>query len=173
MSFSASSTSGIGRMGIIVSESGTHSPEKWAENCVAKLVEIPDDVAGDRRQEAINFKERVYHALVRHHQIVQSNVIHELLTASENHFSSDQLFIPGQELDSAVEEVLACATGSLWESDFRDHDNVELIRFFIGHSFVDLRHLERVYFAEMNPQNLWAAAYAHKYGTYSVTQESV
>lgn len=150
MSFSAKSSSSVGQMGVIISQSGNHSPRKWAEHCADRIVHIRPTLDTARNHLAQRTKEAIVEALVNHHELMQLQVQNQLKVYPDQQFVGERLFDPNPYHIFAIRHVLSIVEGTPWESQFKESaDNIQHV---IGQSLVDLAHLERLVYADNHPE---------------------
>ena len=148
------------KIGIIVTESGTHSAEKLALVCASNLVGISNITQNDPRYvAATRLQLDVADALTKHHDGVQRSIQAALEADAPAHFSSSDLHAPGERLDAAIADVLAVTDLTEWSHVFRDEVGMNAMSACIGQSLVDTAHLERLYHGDRNPSDQYAAAY--------------
>jgi hypothetical protein len=145
------------KFGILVTDNGTHSPEKWASAVADKIVSVAQTLEGEKLIAAQKLQLAVAEALVAHHDAHQKEIIADLATGT--HFEKEIKHDPGSRADEAVADIQAAAKGTPWEHHFLNPETVAQIRFFIGQSLVDLAHVERLYYGDKNPGDEKAAAY--------------
>lgn len=148
------------RIGVIITDGGKHSPEKFAMACAGNLIAIDvESLPGPRYISAQKLQLDIAEALIAPHASAQATTRSELTADAAAHFTRTDLHDPSKYLDQAVENVQAAASGTEWESLFLVPDAVERMRQVIGQYLVDLMHSERLWHARDNPDDRSAAAY--------------
>ena len=150
------------QIGILITNGGPHTPEKWASACAARLVELAPSLDGAKLIAAQKLQATVAEALVSHHEASRTDVRASLAADPDGHFAA-VAHNPGSRMETALAAVLACAKGTPWEAEFAAPANVERMRHAIGQSLVDLAHVERLHYADTNPRNAAASAYRAAY----------
>jgi hypothetical protein len=147
------------QFGILTTNGGTHTPEKWASHCAGRIVAIGPDLDGVKLIQAQTLQAQIAAALVEHHAAVRDGTKAALASDPAAHFAQPELHDPGERLDAALAAVVGAAKGTPWEGDFADPEKVAMIRHAIGQSFVDVAHVERLHHSDRRLDDAAAQAY--------------
>jgi hypothetical protein len=145
------------RFGILITDHGTHSAEKWAAALADKIITIAQNLQGEKLIAAQKLQLAISELLVNHHSDHKDEITASLATGT--HFETPIVHSPGDRGDQALADVQAAAKGTPWEKSFQDPEIVSQLKFLIGQSLVDLAHVERLDYADKNPDNALAQAY--------------
>lgn len=142
----------------LITQKGTHSPEKWAVATSEMICPIAvDPNEGDRALAAKKLQTAIAEALMPHHVKVHEGEHAGLKANGDDHF--DKHPDPTEYLDEAVDAVSAAAVGTPWETHFAGAEVRAAVRHQIGVMFVSHQDVERQHHADKNPGHAKAQAY--------------
>lgn len=155
------------RVGIMVTNHGSHSASKWASESAAQITDViviePGSIVFDtmiaaKAKLAIDLEA----ALSSHHDTVQS---HEK-AAIERH-GYDRLEHPiapeSDHLDEAVASVLSVSDTSMFAAHFRKPEVMQFVRSTLGSHFASVRQIERSTHADKAPHEPKVKAFREKF----------
>jgi hypothetical protein len=155
------------RVGIMSTNHGTHSPEKWAAETAAQLVDVihiePTSIVFDAMSIAkAQFEADLAIALVDSHVEVSTDETDALNEGSLDRLN--QPLVPGDDhLNQAVDKVLQIADKSMFASHFRKPEVKVFVRSTVGSHFVTVRHIHRSWHADKHPEAPQAQAYRARF----------
>ena len=129
------------QVGIMVTNHGTHSPEKWAATSASQLIQIAADAAGEQALEGRRLELKLLDILERHHGLVQS----EEKEGLERH-GVDRYEHPinvWDHVDEAFEEILKRRKGHSSKSHFMKEEVQEHCKEVLRKDFVTEIEIER------------------------------
>jgi hypothetical protein len=145
------------RVGIMVTNHGSHSPEKWAAESAAQIVDIiqiePTSVAYHSLTiEKTKVMNEIEQVLVKHHDAVQKRELNKLEEHGTDRF--DHEIAPNVELhEAAVADVLKATEMTMFAEHFRKPEVVKFVRSSLGSHFASVKHVERSWYADRNSKN--------------------
>lgn len=155
------------RVGIMVTNFGSHAPDKWAAESAAQIVDIiqiePTSIVFDTMSAAkTKLQDDLEVALIASHGTVQD---HEGAALDKHgHDRLDHPMAPeADHLDEAVAAVQAVADKSMFSQHFRKPEVVSFVRSTLGSHFASVRQIERSWHADKNPDHPKAKAFRDKY----------
>lgn len=146
---------------ILVTNGGSHPPEKWAMTTAEQVFDIGSSVAGDRLIQAQKLQLAIAEALMPHYSQAQDDETSRLAEDAKNVLSSHSV---DAYLDAAMKDVVGAAKGTMWESHFADPDVQAAAREVIGSNFTTAMHVERLWHADRNPDCEFAQSYRAQFG---------
>jgi hypothetical protein len=151
------------RVGIMVTNHGTHPPEKWATESAAQIVDViqidADSIVYDSMSsEKSKLEGLIEAALVDHHDVVRN---HELECIDcDQHDRLDASTDPeAHHLADAVAAVQACSDQTMFKAHFRKPEVVKFVESTLGSHFATVKHIERSQFADDNIDHPKAQAF--------------
>ncbi|MGZ4849805.1 MAG: hypothetical protein ACXV2C_00265 [Candidatus Bathyarchaeia archaeon] len=155
------------KVGILTTNGGPHPAWKWAEQSAAQIVDIiqiePNSLAFDElNAQKTDFEKEISAALLDHHTKVQT---HEKDAIVEH--GMDRLSHPiapeEDHLLEAVDRVIAIAKTKLFGSHFSKPEVQTFVKDTLGSHFSTVRHIERSWHADRNPDAPEAQAFKAQY----------
>jgi hypothetical protein len=137
-------------VGIMITNNGPHSAEKWAETTSSHIVTIADSLVGEKRGAAIKLQAAVYDVLVGHHTTVQEgerNKIKEFGVARLQHDMTPDDHV---KVDDVLADIIAAAKGTPWESDFQKPEFAERLHQLLVDHFMSNAFIERSWHSDRN-----------------------
>jgi hypothetical protein len=137
--------------GILVTNGGPHSAEKWAEATASHIVDIADHIAGEKRGAAIKLQAAIIDMLTEHHTAIQVGERSSLQTVGHSRLQvaldpDDHL-----SLDQVVADIIAAAKGTPWTAEFDDPEAAAHVKAVLFQHFTTSMHVERSWHADRNP----------------------
>lgn len=131
-------------MQVLVTNGGPHSPETWAiatAQVIAPIDENLQKTDGARHLAALKLQAAIADALVSHHANVQHTERSHLSRKGDAHLAWEL----GADdcIDAAVSAIQSAATGTDWESHFREPQIVEIIKHEVHVHFRTAQQIER------------------------------
>lgn len=139
------------RVGVMVTNGGSHPPEKWAEESAKQIVDViqiePTYPNAEAALQAKNvLRDKIAAALVKHHTAVQDHTKDHLqkhghdLAAPLNEID----LTPHVEfaLDDAIKTVLETSKGTMFEQHFAQPHVVKFVQNTIGSHFATVAQIE-------------------------------
>ena len=146
-----------GRVGIMITNGGTHAPAKWAAESAAQIVDViviePDSIVRDTMvREKDVLAANIETALIPFHKFVQDDENEKLDEVGETRLNESNQ--PDMEhLDQAVEAVQAVADKTIFGPHFRKPEVRPFIVQTLGSHFTTVRHSERSWYADKHPDS--------------------
>ena len=156
------------RVGVMVTDNGSHPPEKWAAESAAQIVDViqiePNSIAfSEMSNEKTKLGELIKTALVKHHNTNQKL---ELFAIEEQEFDRfDVTTDPDEDvLSEALADVQECAAQTLFASHFQKPEVVKFVRSTLGSHFATVKQIERSQFADKHLNHPKAKAFKGNQG---------
>ncbi len=108
----------MAEIGIMVTNGGPHSAEKWAETTSSHIVTITDSIAGERRGAAIKLQAAVIDILMKHHITVQEGERAAITKFGVARLQHDMTPNDHVNIDAVVVEIVAAGQGTPWQDSF-------------------------------------------------------
>lgn len=142
---------------ILITNGGTHSPEKWADTTAEHIFQVGSAVAGDRLIAAKKFQIQIAEILMPHHDAVQTDAKASLAANAQAHMT--KAYDPLAKAEQATAEIVAAAKGTPWEDHFAKPEVQQVMVQEIGNHFATAEHIERSWHADRNPNTDAAKAF--------------
>lgn len=146
---------------ILITNGGAHPPEKWAMMTAEQIFDIGSTVAGDRLIQAQKFQLSIAELLMPHHEKVQGDERGKLAADAEHINSGHDV---EKYLDQITKEIVALAKGSPWQAHFAKPEVQTATRQVIGNHLATSQHVERLWYADKNPDCAVSQAYKARFG---------
>jgi hypothetical protein len=137
--------------GILVTNGGPHSADKWAEATASHIVDIADHIAGEKRGAAIKLQAAIIDILTAHHTAVQIGERTSLQT--DGHLRLQVPLDPNDHLslDQVVADIITAAQGTPWAAEFDNPESPTHLKALLKQHFSTSMHIERSWHADRNP----------------------
>lgn len=147
------------KMGIMITDGGTHSPELQAANCAEMIFDYSQasDLSSDRLLAARRIEIRLIDALIPFFDAAKGDAVTELANP-DSLFARTDLYDPGPRLDAAVVAVRDVFAGSEWDAAIES--KTAEVRTMIANCLVAVAHDERKTWSDAHPEHEAAKAYA-------------
>ena len=142
------------RVGIMVTNNGSHPPEKWASESAAQLVDIIQlepsamgyhALVAEKARLAGKFEK----ALVPHFKKIQDREKDKLEEDGEARLKDD--VVPNMDiLDEAVESVLSTTADSMFSDHFEKAEVKKFVKSSIGSHMATVKDVERSWYTDQN-----------------------
>ena len=147
---------------VMITNGGTHPPEKWAEQTAEQLVDViqieptyPNyEVA---LQDKNVLKGKLMEAMVKHHGNVQDRERDQLKASSER--LTHDLAPHQSHLEETLADVNAVFQASQFSAHFAKPEVQQFVRSTIASHFASAMHIERSHHADRNPDDQHAKAF--------------
>lgn len=142
------------RVGILVTNHGSHPPHKWAAETAAQIADVividPTSIVFDSMSAAKSqFQEDLEKALVASHGTVQSHEADALQEHGADRY--DHPIAPEDDhINEAVAAVSAVADKTMFASHFRKPDVQAFVRSTLHSHFATVRQIERSWHLDKN-----------------------
>ncbi len=137
--------------GILVTNGGPHSADRWAEATASHIVDIADHIAGEKRGAAIRLQAAIIDILTTHHTTVQVGERNVLQNVGHSRLCAPLNPIDHVSIDQIVSEIIAAANGTPWAAEFNDPEAAIHLRAVLHQHFATSMHIERSWHADRNP----------------------
>lgn len=107
------------QVGVMVTNGGPHSAEKWAEVTASYIVTIAENIAGEKRGSAVKLQAAVIDILEGHHTTVQAGERCACDDHGVGRLQHDMTCDDHVCVDEVIEEIIAASVGTPWEGDFK------------------------------------------------------
>jgi hypothetical protein len=129
------------QLGILVTDHGKHSAEKWAVHTASHIIQIASSAAGVQAFEGRKLELKVIDILEGNHQAVMD---HEQVKLKEHGVARHaQEYDPEEFVDTALDAIVAAAKGTRFEEHFANHETVEHISRVLHEHFAASMDIER------------------------------
>ena len=142
------------RVGIMITDGGPHSSEKWAKETAAQIVDCiviePDSLAFDAlSDQKVAFEKELAVALEASHLEIEDREL--TLLADDGMDRVAQPLEPNKEiLDQACADVSKVAKGKLFERHFERPEVKKFVRSTISSHFATVKHIHRSWHVDNN-----------------------
>ena len=144
---------------LMITNGAPHPAEKWAEATARLIVDVADNIAGERRGAAIKLQGAVIEALEKHHNLVQKGERGKISSDGHSRLGTQINAEDHLSVADAVAEIQECAKGTQWESDFAKPEAVAHIDKLLRQHFHTSMAIERSWHADRNPTTPEAIAF--------------
>jgi hypothetical protein len=129
------------QLGILVTDHGKHSVEKWAAHTASHIIQIASNAAGVQAIEARKLELKIIDVLEEHHGAVME---HEQGKLAEHGIERhDHPHEPEHFADEALLKILAAADGTRFEEHFAQSATVQHISKVLHEHFAASMDIER------------------------------
>lgn len=145
------------RVGIMITDNGSHPPEKWAAESAAQIADVividPNSIVRDTMTiEKNNFINALKDTLVRYHEQVQKDEISKLKEFGAYRLNTENSPDP-EHLDEAVDAVQSVSKMTMFGAHFNKPEVRHFVHQTLGGHFTTVRHTERSWFADKHPES--------------------
>lgn len=152
-------------IGIMLTNGGTHPPEKWAVVTAGQIIQIGDNpsinAVAARRMEL-----NILNILEEAHGAVQDAEKLAIATKGSDHL--DINIDPTPFIEKPLNAIIAVSKGTPFEAHFANPRIADYLRTLLGQHFGTAMHIERNTFADKIPDHPSAKSYVARYGQNSV-----
>ena len=136
--------------GVLITNDGVHSPEKWAAATASHIVSIAHSVAGQERAAAVKLEASVIDILEKHHGIVQAGERSAIITDSSR-LAKELDANEHTEVEAVASEIISATNGTAWQIECGTEDfKAALVHLLKSHLHTNM-HIERSHHADKNP----------------------
>lgn len=129
------------QLGILVTDHGKHSAEKWAAHTAGHIIQIATTAAGAQAIEGRKLELQIIEILEKHHSDVMA---HEQKCLAEDGVDRhDEPHEPEAFADGGLADIVAAAAGTQFESHFADPETVLHIAKVLHEHFAASMDIER------------------------------
>ena len=135
---------------IMITNGGSHPPEKWAMVTAERIFDIGGSVAGDRLIQAQKLQLAIAEVLMPHHEKIQST---ERTKLDED---SKHLLAPTDAtdyLDDIMDDIVKVSKGTPWQDHFKRPEVQDAARRIIMADIATVQHVERMWHADHHPDS--------------------
>lgn len=149
------------RIGVMITNGGTHPPEKWAEQTAAQIIQISKEAIGDAAMAARKLELRMLDVLEAAHAEVQAS--------EKQHIKNLGLALLEQDIDPTphvqkpLDALVEAAKGTPFEEHFSKPEIKDYLRRVLGQHFGTAMHIERSTYGDGFPGHPIAIAYKQRY----------
>lgn len=146
---------------VLTTDFGPHPPEAWAQVTAERL--LPDDSPAARTHIStlLRLRAAFMDILTKHHGDAQNHE-REQLAADDAHFEKDH---HGPcDFDGLLSELRDAVKGTPWEAHLAKDDVAGAIRDVVTDHSNAVRHVERLWHADTNPDKEAGQAYRDRHG---------
>lgn len=127
--------------GIMITNGGPHSAEKWAFTTGEMLFPIDSNVAGDRLIAAKKVQLAIIEALIPHHDVNMTNERNQL--SSSGDIALDLPYSPEQEMQRAFNSIVSILKTSPWAYKAVDPEWEKAVKEILASHFATSQNIER------------------------------
>ncbi|QAY96716.1 hypothetical protein CWB41_14050 [Methylovirgula ligni] len=138
------------QVGLLITNGGPHSAEKWAAASAAQIIQIGAEAKGVEALEGRKLELKIIDLLEDHHAAVQ--------TAERDALKDDPaarletaIDPEGHDLDTKVEAIATLARGTPFEAHFASDTVKRHVREVLASHFATSIHIERSWHRDRNP----------------------
>ena len=135
-------------VGIMVTNNGTHSPEKWAATSSNQIINIAADAAGEQALEGRRLELKLLDILEKHHSVVQSEEKRGLEKFGVDRY--EHSINVWDHVNEAFDEILAASKGTQFESHFMKEEVQEHVKEVLRKDFTTEVEIERAWHKNKN-----------------------
>ena len=129
------------QVGFLITNGGTHSPEKWAATSCEQIIKIAADAAGEQAIEGRRLELKLLDILEGHYAIVQSEEKEGLSKWGEDRYATP--IDVKDRVDAAWNDILQASKGSLFEKHFMQENVQDHVREVLRKDAVSIMEIER------------------------------
>ncbi len=145
----------------LVTNNGTHPPEKWAMLIAETIFDLSEtSMSGESLLKAQKMRVLIAECLVPHCTNTQNHEKDNLVKAKEHALSPHEVDI---YVNNAMNDIVAASKATPWENHFANVDVQHAAKFIIKQNFITIQHIERLWFADKNQGNVAAQTYKAKF----------
>lgn len=149
------------QVGVMVTNGGPHSAEKWAETTASHIVTIAENIAGEKRGAAIKLQAAVIDILEGHHNTVQACERDRCKVHGVARLQHDMTPDDHVNVAEVVDEIISASAGTPWEADFKSPEFAAALSATLTDHFMQSAFIERSWHADRNAGTPEAQAF-HK-----------
>lgn len=149
------------QVGIMITNGGTHPPEKWAAMTVSQIISISKTATGEAATLARKLELRFLDILEDAHREVQNAEKTALNAVGIDHLRTALNPVP--YVEPALDKIVAAAEGTAHEVHFKTDEIKNYLRKTLAQHFGNVMHIERLAIADTQPGNPVAVEYKAKY----------
>lgn len=136
-------------VGVLATDGGPHSAEKWAGATASQIIQIGADASGKQAAEARRLELQVLDILEKAHADLQAYERKRLTRDGTERLGFD--IVPEKHMDDPVALILAAAAASPFAEHFAREEVQAYVRSVVGSHFATSIHIERSWKADANP----------------------
>lgn len=153
-------------VGVMITNGGTHSPEKWAAMTAGQIIQIGEQATGTAVAHARKMELKVLDILEDAHREVQEREKEALAQVGPQYLLQD--IDPSRYVEKPVIKIIEASAGSPYERHFALEEVKIYLRNLLRQHFGTAMHVERSTFADQIPDNPLAKIYKSRYGGSAV-----
>lgn len=135
--------------GVMITNGGKHSPEKWAMATAATLIWIDPTLDGPEAMAGEKLRITIAEALIPHHAGVQERE-RAALAADPGTAHAASRYSADEHVQAACEAVVGCVVGTKWGAVMTDKQAVANMVQIIQEHFASSREIERGWHIDEN-----------------------
>lgn len=151
------------QVGIMKTDGGPHSAEKWAVVTAGQILQVASDSESLQAIEGRRLELKIIDILVDHHTEVQTEERGKLAEHGCGRLGHE-LDCECHNLDDKVEQIANAAKGTAFEAHFAKPETKAYIRNVLGQHFATSMDIERSYHADANADDPLAQEYRAQRG---------
>jgi hypothetical protein len=156
---------------VLITNGGPHSAAKWAEATASHIVDIADHVSGERRGAAIKLQAAIIDILEGHHVCIQDGERAAIKEHKHDRLNHDVDPEHHVTVEHVVNDIIAAAKGTEWESDFANPDMAGHLTVLLNQHFSTSINIERSWHADRNPDAPESKAFHARHNLRPVAEE--
>jgi hypothetical protein len=137
------------QVGIMITNGGTHSAEKWAAVTAAEIIQIAADSASLQAIEGRKLELRILDILEAAHAGVKTDENATIAEVGNQHVNTE--IAPGSVVDDTLAKIVAAAQDTLFKDWFNNPEVQAVFRQSIGNHFATSIWTERSWHADQHP----------------------
>lgn len=149
------------QVGIMITNGGTHPPEKWAAMTASQIIKIGEAAVGPAAVFGRRMELKILDILEVAHTGLQADEKSAIATLGPDHLVKS--IDPTPYVAKPVAEITFAAIGTPYEAHFASEQVQTYLQRLLGQHFGSAMHIERKTFADTIPDHPAAKAYVAKY----------
>lgn len=145
----------------LITDNGPHSADVWAQATAEEIFQPDPSMSPERLTEAKQLQLDIAAILKPLHELVIQG---ERMSLAQDDDHCDSIKEVGDIAQYGADEIAQAAIASPWANVLRSDDwKAEALKVIRNH-MQTAQHVERLWFADQNPENISARTYKARYG---------
>jgi hypothetical protein len=149
------------QMGIMITNGGTHPPEKWAAMTASQIIQVSSTAVGAAAAVGRRLELKILDILEEAHARVQGIEKNALGNIGIDYLAGP--LDPREHVEAPLQAIVEAAKGTPHEAHFALETTKDYLRKVLAQHFGTAMHIERSTYADGMPGHPIAIAYKEKY----------